>query len=244
MFHWLIVVSVVAIMGVFYFMIGNSPLNLDGYHAKLRQVPFCEAGARLGVPPEIVAGVVLAEELLNRSAIDIAQDTIFQFLLNTRDENWWTQWGVDAMKLADDSEDLRILSNKWPPHVISSGVVVSIGPAQITPRTALRACAYLKETPSVCKEGTRALMRRLLDDLGAADVAAMVLRFEQEAHVAAGGIDLSRDVGRWATAYNFGGDYYRHAFTERFPVNAFGRWVASNVEQIRLRLNCSGQTSF
>jgi hypothetical protein len=237
--RWLTAVGIIAIATALYFKIGSSPLNVNGAaYARLTQVPFCEAGARFEVPPEIVAGVVLAEEMLNRSAVDSAQDTIFQILVRTRDENWWAQWAVDAMKVADNAEGVRVLSNKWPPHVISSGVVVSIGPAQITPRTALRACAYLKDAPSVCKEGTRSLIRQLLDDAAAADVAAMVLRFEQEAHVASVGIDLSRDVGRWATAYNFGGDYYRRAFQGKFPINSFGRWVASNVDEIRIRLSC------
>jgi hypothetical protein len=246
MFRWLIAAGIVgtAIMTALYFIIANRSRDLhDIWHARLNQIPFCEAGSTFGVPPEIVAGVILAEDLLNRSAVDIAQDTIFRILLNTRDENWWTRWAADAMRLADDAEDLHIVSNKWPPYVVSSGVVMSIGPAQITPRTALRACAYLNQAASLCKEGPRFLIRRMLDELGAPDVAAMVLRFERDAHAASVGIDLSSDVGRWATAYNFGGDYYRRAFAHQFPTNAFGRWVASNVDKIRVHLSCPDRGS-
>jgi hypothetical protein len=98
------------------------------------------------VPPEVTAGVFIAEELLNRGAVDITQDTLFHFLVRSRDDNWWTHWALDAMELADRAEDARMVSNKWPLNIVKTGIVFSIGPAQITPRTVLHACSYFKET--------------------------------------------------------------------------------------------------
>jgi hypothetical protein len=209
--------------------------------AQLKTIPFCQAAARFGVPPEVAAGVFLAEKALNRGPVDSIQDTIFQILVDSRDDGWWASWASDAMKLAGDAENVRMNSNKWPPRVISTGLVFSLGPAQITPRTALRACTHLQNTPAPCKEGTRSLIRQLLTDPGAAEIVALVLRFEQEAHEAHAGVDLAKDVGIWATVYNFGGDYYRRAFKDRSPINLFGRWVTSNLEEIRRLLNCSAK---
>jgi hypothetical protein len=205
---------------------------------QLKETPFCEAGAQFEVPPELVAGVVSAEELLNRTVIDSAQDIIFQALVDSHDENWWDRWRADAMKLADKAQETHLVSNKWPAHVVATGIVFSIGPAQITPRTAMRACAYLKEKPSLCRNGTRALISKMLDKSGATEMAALVLRFEKEAHMADAGINLADDMARWATIYNFGGDYYRHNFKRSFPINSFGRWVASNADEIRDSLSC------
>jgi hypothetical protein len=207
--------------------------------ARLKTIPFCEAGRQFDVPPELVAGVFLFENLLARGLVDSAQDAIFNFLIDHRDGVWWDRWAVDAMRLADEFEDARLVSNKWPPSVVATGVAFSIGPAQITPRTALRSCRSLQNTPSVCANGTKFLIRQLLSERGAAEAAAMVLHFEQRMQKKETGIDVSGDVGRWATIYNVGGDFYRKTFTGGIDVNRFGRWVSENAEGFRTELRCT-----
>jgi hypothetical protein len=228
------------LLSLFYLFSG--PTRSDelgpGVGAKLKTIPFCRVGKQFDVPPELVAGVFLVENLFMRGLVDTAQDAIFSFLVDHRDGKWWDRWADDAMLLADEFEDVRLVSNKWPPRVVGTGIVFSIGPAQITPRTALRSCRSLQNAPSICGSGTKYLISQLLTDDGAAEAAAMVLRFERLMQKSEAKIDVFGDLGRWATIYNVGGDFYRKAFVGGAQVNTFGRRVSANTEDFRKALTC------
>lgn len=208
----------------------------------LQKLPFCEVAARFDIAPEIVAGVFIVENILRRGMIDSAQDAIFRLLLDSRDDIWWDLWGKQAMQAADNAEDIRVLSNKWPLSVSSSGIAFSIGPAQITPRTALSSCAHFENKPMPCQRGVKFTIRQLLGDTGSVEIAGMVLSYERDVHRAATRRDVVENAGAWATLYNVGGGYYRQTLVSQqdpLPINSFGRWVVLNAEKIREHLSCS-----
>jgi hypothetical protein len=153
---------------VFISIILSTPCNgdqglTDSSVRLLLKLPFCAAAKKYDVSPEVLAGVFLYENQINRQIKDTIQDGVFTILLQNRDDNWWAYWAERAMKMADDTERVRLVSNKWPLEVIATGVVVSIGPAQITPRTVLRACNVLTDI-DVCRHGIRYLITGLLDE--------------------------------------------------------------------------------
>jgi hypothetical protein len=200
---------------------------------------FCRAGHQYKVPPELVAGVFLAENVLNRGWKDRAQDAIFQFLVDNRDEKWWSQWADEAMAMADRDEEIRLMSNKWPVELVSTGIVFSIGPAQITPRTALTACLQAQPRPSICEGGVRSLVKRLLSQAGSIEIAALVLQYEYLQHFEVTGKEISCNLGAWSTLYNYGGAYYRKAsLSQATLVNRFSQWVESHSKSIRIQLAC------
>jgi hypothetical protein len=141
--------------------------------------------------------------------------------------------------MADSAEDVRLVSNKWPLEVISTGIVFSIGPAQITPLTALKACSYTQPRPSICAKGVRSLVKELLTQAGSIEIAALVLRYEYLIHMKSTGKEISCNLGVWSTLYNYGGAYYRKAALGQMSlVNRFGRWVESHSESIKAALAC------
>jgi hypothetical protein len=239
MVRWVLIIFGWMLLSIKPFLkVDNNVIDTDRYKIH-GGINFCTAAAQFGVPAELVAGVYIAEQVLNRGPLDTAQDFIFKVLLETHDDNWWRRWSVDGLNVADGLVDSRGGSNKWPVHVVATGIVWSIGPAQITPRTALRACNFFRDNPSVCSQGVRELMKALLDVSRSPEIASMVLSFERSGFLAEEGIDLADDLGRWATAYNFGGEYYRVVFRRGPAVNFFGRWVSSKAGGLRRALKCS-----
>jgi hypothetical protein len=205
----------------------------------INAVTACKAARQFQVPVELIAGVVLAEQVLNRGWKDRTQDAIFQFLLEHRDEKWWSQWAEQAMAMADRMEEVRIRSNKWPVELAMTGIIFSIGPAQITPRTAMKACSYFQPTVAACDNGIRSLIAELLSEDGSIAIAALVLRYEYLVHLQTVGADISSNLAGWATLYNYGGPYYRKVSTGRhFLVNDFGNWVDIHLEEIRAAMTC------
>jgi hypothetical protein len=193
---------------------------------------FCRVGHQYKVPPELVAGVFFAENVINRGWKDRVQDAIFQFLVDNRDEEWWSQWADQAMAMADRDEEVRLMSNKW-------WIVFSIGPAQITPRTAITACLHAQPRPSICEGGIRSLVKRLLSQAGSIEIAAIVLQYEYLKQFQATGKEMSCNLGAWSTLYNYGGAPYRKASSSQAAlVNRFGQWVESHSKSIREQLAC------
>lgn len=208
------------------------------FEAQVRKVA-CAASRTVRVPPEIIEGVILAEDVLNRSWVDNAQDAIVRFFLEHRDEGWWEKWAADSEQLAAQSFEARRLANKWPTTLVLSGYVTSLGLAQITPRTALMACAYMgKREP--CPATPRQIVTRLLDPFGAAEIAAVVLDYEADRYKAVQNVDVRQDGAMWATLYNAGGDFIAAKAPRGAPVpiNAFGWWVAGHVAKSNGLTHC------
>jgi hypothetical protein len=221
------------------FMSSSGPSPEPETAPALSRVPYCDIARRYRVPPELLAGVILAENALNRDWKDTAQDVIFRFLVDHRDELWWSRWREQAMQLADLSENEHLAFNKWPLEVVTSGVVFSIGPAQITPRTAIQACAQTETSNEHCSSGTRALIQALLDDTASTELAAMILDYERRGQLKVTSEDVSCDIAAWSTLYNYGGGSYRKAAPGGTRlVNAFGNWVHIRASSIHQSLAC------
>lgn len=211
--------------------------RIDGISkALLGRLPFCAGIDRLDVPTELIAAVIVAENQINRGVADTIQDILFDGLVKYHDDKWWSAWAERSFQLTNEAETTRLVSNKWPADVVATGFVFSIGPAQITPRTALRACASLSNSPATCVGGVRHLVKSLLSDRGAVELAAVVLRAEATWHLEISGVDPSRDLALWATLYNAGGDYYRNARAN--GPNHFGTWVAEHASIIGKTIGC------
>lgn len=208
-------------------------------HFDLNRLQFCEASNKTEVPAQIIAGVVLAEKQLNRDWTDFVQDrlfTIFYYLLN---DAWWDQWSNRSMMLASENLKSREVSSDWAKNVAWTGIIFSVGPSQITPRTALLACRYADKGFEWCKS-TKLLIKGLLSESESLEIAGLILDFERKNHLQKTGIDISRDPGKWVTLYNFGGDIFRARFKDdpnRGP-NRFGRWVEGNLEEMESLLSC------
>lgn len=207
---------------------------------ELSRLPYCEVAATHGVPAGVLAGVVLAEKQLNRDWSDPIQDGLFRIALALRGEEGWRLWAQRASAAAQAGLSERARSADWSRDLIWTGFVFSLGPAQITPRTALRACANAAPKPDWCASADRTI-RALLDETRSLHVAALVLRDEREIHLKATQVDLSGAPGRWATLYNFGGEIFRARFADRpdRPANGFGQWIERNQAAIRARLACT-----
>jgi hypothetical protein len=217
----------------------NESLSLPAQEI-LSKLPFCEVGKRLLVPPEVIAGVFLFENQINRGFKDAVQDSAFRILLASSDDRWWPIWAKRTMEMADRAEPLRLQSNRWPVDLVATGLVVSIGPAQVTPRTALLACDAIVPRADVCGRGVRDLIESLLDETKSLNVVALVLRYEAIDHLKITGDDVSLDIGQWATIYNVGGNYFRRNQNGKVAkANRFGQWVASEASALRDALKCS-----
>jgi hypothetical protein len=206
----------------------------------LQELPFCHAGHFYAVPPELVAGVFLFENHINRSIKDSIQDAAFGLLLENTDEDWWVRWAESAAKRAHSARHAHLLSNKWPAEVVATGFVVSIGPAQITPRTAIAACAKSVPQRPVCGGGIKKLIASLLRDTESIELVSLVLSYERDEHWNFTGVDPSRDIGVWATLYNLGGDYFRARYRDQkeYEVSRLGRWVRDFRNIIAEGLRC------
>ncbi|MBM3576658.1 MAG: DUF1402 family protein [Alphaproteobacteria bacterium] len=198
----------------------------------------CSIALSQRVPPELVAGVILAENHLNKNWIDTIQDALFRGILKYHDIDWWSRWAEYSMALTARDQSLRLSTNKWSERVVATGLVFSIGPAQITPRTALTACYNVSNPPALCKKNVKAIIAGLLEYDGAIVLASVILRFEAESHKMNTGKDVSNNLGLWATLYNAGGDYLRHENKDKTS-NNFGMWIELNANDIARLLACS-----
>lgn len=206
----------------------------------LSRLPFCKVGKQYGVSPRVLAGVVLAEKQLNRDWTDFVQDGLFTVFYYFFNEAWWQKWSTHNFEQATKELGDWNRSSNWSKQVSRSGIIFSIGPSQITTRTALTACQNSIARPSWCTTGTKRLIQALLSESESLEVSALILDVERQTHLRKTGVDVGLDPAKWATLYNFGGEIYRAKFTlnpDR-PPNGFGRWVGNNGNQIMMLLNC------
>lgn len=186
--------------------------------------------ARHGVPAVAIAGVVAAEWALNRNLVDTAQDAWLATRLAWHDESWWAAWAVEWERQTERVLAARSIANRWPVDVVGSGYVMSFGPAQIQPRTALRACARRGAALQVCSGGTRSLMQGLLDEGSSLELVGLVLRTEAATWQQHTATNVDADAGLLATLYSSGAEYILVAAADRVPYpNRMGRWVAARV---------------
>ena len=207
---------------------------------ELERLPYCVVSRRYGVSPEVLAGVVLAEKQLNRDWTDRLQDGVFTVLLALRSERGWQEWAHEALARADRSIKERARSRSWPSDVVWTGVIFSLGPAQITPRTAFHACRNATAPPDWCATPRR-LIEALMDETRSLEVAALVLVDERKRHLAETQVDVGGRPGQWATLYNFGGEIFRTRFRDQpdRPANGFGRWIDHHSAFIASALHCN-----
>ncbi|MBA7481231.1 hypothetical protein ES707_16701 [subsurface metagenome] len=190
---------------------------------------------KVDIQPVAIAGVIAAELTLNHNRIDYAQDLWLKTRLKLYDDGWWEAWALEMEQLATESRDVRLISNKWPISLVWSGYVMSFGPAQITPRTALLACKEFKDRPDVCEGSVKQIVSRLLREETAIKLVAVILSVEAKQWAKCSEHNARADLGLLATLYSMGGDYYRHRFGKSNPgivYNYFGRWVSENGSRI------------
>lgn len=242
-----VIVSAVAL--IFYAILGSqshssgaidnslSPQSMQ----ELNELPYCEVAEKFDLPVELLAGVVLAEKQLNRDVTDAVQDSIAQFLILTQDENWWEDWANDSESKTSVDEAQRAQGGEWSSDVAMTGYAFSLGPAQITPRTAINACKELENSSAVCNQGVKHMVESMMDSRSSVEVAAVVLKAEQKQHLREAGIDVTNDLAKWATLYNFGGSIYRtqYAGDLNHKPNGFGAWIGGRAQDITQEVPCS-----
>jgi hypothetical protein len=186
------------------------------------------------VPQVAIVGVVDAERALNIGVADRIQDRLLRTWLLMHSELWWTEWADRNNRLAVRAEPIRLLANKWPANLVASGYVFSFGPAQLTPRTVLRACRVASDHRPPCDQTIKRTMRRLLSYLDALDLVGVVLDAEATEWEQRSQYPVRKDVALLGTLYSMGGEYYRHGHPDlRLPVyNDFGKWIAERCHTI------------
>lgn len=213
----------------------------------LESLPYCDVAEEYGVPVEVLAGVVLAEQQLNLDFVDVVHDDLFKVMLwlfgSTRWDGWWDAWADKSLTMAAQDAAERLSRPEWSPSVKATGITFSIGPAQITSRTALIACEQVASQSAVCSGSTRQLLEAMMSPEKSLEVAATVLKAEQQNQLRLTGHDVTGSPGKWATLYNFGGDIFRSIFADQLDrgPNAFGRWVDHNTAEIRSITACSAK---
>jgi hypothetical protein len=244
---WTVLTLVLLSLLLVYVAVGKNSSNsaimipnlMQASRQELRELPFCYVAQTYGVPANVIAGVVLAEKQLNRDWSDAVQDGLFAILLYLRGNDWWQEWSERSLALASEELEARTKSSEWSRDVNWTGIIFSIGPAQVTPRTALRACKNAAKQPAWCS-GTKPLIEALLSESRSLEVAALILDDERKTHLRETGVDVAEDSAKWATLYNFGGDIFRARFDKdpnRGP-NRFGKWVGDNRDEMDGILQC------
>ena len=185
-----------------------------------------------------------AEQTLNVGAIDGVQDAVIRRLLRAKSSEWWNIWLASNEALEARVARFRLIANKWPERLVLTTYVGSVGPAQLTPRTVLRACrSVATPTAHPCHGGVRQILSTALDDDGAFELAAVVLAFEAQQWKTLHDEDIRVNVGLLSSLYSAGGDYYhgrRGAESRLHEYNAFGNWVSVHRNQIARATACDG----
>lgn len=220
----------VVVISIFILFDGSSS---EGFSQDKYNKFLCDAEIKWNVPKEIILLVILAEQKNNFSWDDDIQNTVFSLLLKNKPDMWWSEWSKELLEISFSSKEHYLLSNKWPNELAISGYVMSIGPAQITPLTAISAChwAKIKNLTSSCPVKT--IMKKLLKPETAIDLAGMVLAYEREVYQSHTKINVTDNYPLWATIYNVGGFYYRKSgYFAKNETNYFGEWVNTNKAKI------------
>jgi hypothetical protein len=197
---------------------GSAPASVAQLPASLA---YCRTVAQLDLPAWLPLAVVETEGRLNTTFTDDLQDQVFRRALDAHDAAWWTAWANRNAGLARRSLSLRARSGKWPADLVISGYVISVGPAQITPRTLLAACQGRADL-AACEGGAREVLLRLFDEAAAPELAAIVISHERRRFCA--GLAATRCAPsslQLAGLYNWGTDIYLARRGRRFRPNAF-----------------------
>jgi len=188
------------------------------------------------ITPVAIAGAIVAERTLNKTSLDHAQDLVLNTWLQLVPASvWWKEWARSADLIAQRAEEVRMQSNKWPVSLIATGFVASYGPAQLTPRTVLRACVASGIAEYPCDPDIRTLLGRILKEETAIDLVAMVLGFESEVWEKESDYPVRKDPGLLGSLYSMGADYYlyQHGKNNQQPAyNVFGKWIRSHKDEI------------
>lgn len=202
-----------------------------------------ESATLFGLPSVAVGGVVAAEQSRNINAIDGFEDAVLRRLLRERSSASWDAWLASNQALERRVGNFRLIGNKWPQRLIFSAYVVSFGPAQLTPRTVLRACMVVRTPIShPCHKHVKQIMSTLLDEDGAFVLTAVVLEFEAVQWQVYYHEDIRSDVGLLASLYSAGGDYYRHVYGAAGTLrvrNDFGKWLSTHLGDIGRATACN-----
>ncbi len=201
----------------------------------------CDTAALTGIPPESLAGVIVAERTLNNGLFDNMQNVFVGHLLKAYNNTWWEEWAKSSETLATEMMNLRLISNKWPLELSKNGYVMSVGPAQITPRTAIRACEAIDSDVEACRGGVKGIVSNLLDFNRSIELAAAVLVYESlEYNKNAETVEVL-PLALLGTLYNIGGEYYSKTFVTKFntTTNSFGKWIERNAELLKKSLKCN-----
>lgn len=214
-----------------------TPIHVISLYDKI----LCQLSSKLQISSQVVAGVIIAEWHLNYGVIDKIQDIYISKLLQLYETTWWDQWALKSEAIAISALQVRRYSNKWPIELVKSGYVMSIGFAQITPRTAIHACKQLRNQVEACNGGARYIVEGLLDNKRSIELATAVLHFEAQEHMKETGIDSKNDLALLATIYNIGGDFYRSSYLpqKKSKYNAFGNWIYKNENVLSSLFSCS-----
>nr|WP_281720590.1 hypothetical protein [Nitrosomonas nitrosa] len=189
------------------------------------------AASRYEIPPVAVAGVIAAEFTLNRDLVDTMQDEWLTAQLAWHDEVWWTRWAQTRAQEAERDAAARLLGNKWSVSIIASGYVMSFGPAQIQPKTAVRACSSSEAKEPICSSSIKALMTALLDDAMSIGLVALIQRYEADLWASERKTDVRQNVAFLATLYSSGAEYRNATFSVRgHTPNRMGRWIEARTE--------------
>ena len=160
---------------------------------------------------------IIDTERKNINSIDRAQDIILNHLLKTKNNSWWENWAESNDSIANSYFAMRCESGKWPTCLYSSLYVVSIGDAQITPRTILN---VLRSTDNnICVKN---VMTQLLTKCGSVELMCEVLCYQIRSFDI---IDITDKPDIQGTLYNFGLDLYQYLYQDSIIVNDFGKQV-------------------
>ena len=215
----------------------SSPVQVSGLRSDAVRAS-CRAAEELGIPSSLPASLIVAETVLNRGLKDSIEDGALRLALDVHDAAWWQAWGERNKTFADVSLKWRVKWNKWPSQLITSGYVISFGPAQITPRTALAACAAVRARNEVCGRATYETLRSLLDPLRSAELAAVVLRYEKDRFCSYTGGRCGLSDELLAALYNYGSDIYVLKYGSMTHHYRFDRWIVTSGIESSVRAIC------
>ncbi len=175
---------------------------------------FCAAARTHNVPVDLLRAVWLVENT-TIGIKDSFQTALFELMTANLTEIWWNRWWQQLQSATTRSHETFVRQGKWAIDVIQLGGVFSIGPAQITPLTALRACEHDRIEGKECSTSVRELLASMLTLPGSIDAAARVLGYERQFHRQEAGEDIASNWEEWATLYNFGGPRFRNYYAAR-----------------------------
>lgn len=165
----------------------------------------CATERELDLPPGIAVAAIRTERRRNYSMSDYLQDRYLEWILTEhRDAGWWEEWASGNERVAARNLAIKVRTGRWPVSVIRSSYIMSFGPAQITPRTALSACRRLPIVPD-CRGTVRELVVRILGTKAPGSIAATIIAFERN-RFCEGREKCELSIAELLTLYSVGAD--------------------------------------